>query len=197
MQRADAREAPLRSARRTARAAAASCLRRSLMATTRRKATPPRPARPSSRVRAAARRLAPLWRARRLQPRRVSLTSLRLPRPSRAGRSNSVASSSLFEPTPAASRRRWQSTLEERLESGPATALTVATTLWALVGDDIRLTAFRAQHDAFFLIGTLGCIAHFTLEGGAHAAACLNPAHAHLAHACSASRSPRSAHLAG
>jgi hypothetical protein len=81
-----------------------------------------------------------------------------------------VASSSLFEPTPAASRRRWQSTLEERLESGPATALTVATTLWALVGDDIRLTAFRAQHDAFFLIGTLGCIAHFTLEGGARAA---------------------------
>jgi hypothetical protein len=84
-----------------------------------------------------------------------------------------MASSSLFEPTPSSSRATWRSVLEARLESPPAIALTVCTTLWALVGDDIRLTVFHARHDKFFLAGTLACIAHFTLEGGTH------PKHTH------------------
>ena len=43
----------------------------------------------------------------------------------------------------------------------------VLITLWALVGDDVRLTAFRKQQDHWFLIGTLICISHFTGELGA------------------------------
>ncbi len=73
----------------------------------------------------------------------------------------------MFESAVPALRGRWRRTVEERLESGPATALVVLVTLWALVGDDVRLTAFHKQHDRWFLIGTLVCISHFTAELGA------------------------------
>ena len=108
-------------------------------------------------------------RAARAAPRGPPLTA---PRPAGVSspRLTSAASSSVFESAVPVLRSNWRRAVEARLESGPATALVVIVTLWALIGDDVRLTAFHKQQDHWFLIGTIVCISHFTTELGACAA---------------------------
>ena len=61
----------------------------------------------------------------------------------------------------------WRSALSWAVESPAAACLSVFITLWALVGDYIRILTVDAQHDALFLPGTVACIAWFTIEVGA------------------------------
>jgi hypothetical protein len=76
------------------------------------------------------------------------------------------SSGSLFAPL-VSTQPAWKDRVVAALQHPVATLLSVLVTLWALLGDDIRILTVKAPNDRFFLPATIICICYFTLETGA------------------------------